>query len=126
MKFVIGKYPLVLVLVVALSVLTGSILGCDSTSSESSGILVEPPSAVIAGQGSVFFTAVVDTNRNLILPLEWSVDEAALGRISESAGLSAVYVSSGAQGASAITVRDQSGRDGLAVVNQTEAVDPNG
>ena len=122
MKRLIPKYPLVLV--AALSMLTGSILGCDSTSSENSSIPVEPPTAIIAGQGSVLFTAVMVTNQNLILPLEWSVDEPALGRISESAGLSAVYVSSGALGTSAITVRDQSGRDGLAVVNQTEAIGP--
>ena len=124
MKIVIRKYSLVLI--AALPVLAGMIFGCESTSSGDLAIQVEPSSAVIAGQGSVFFTAVVDTNQNLVLPLEWSVDEPVLGRISESAGLSAVYVSSGAVGASAITVRDQSGRDGLAVVNQTPAVGPNG
>ena len=117
MKIVIRKYSLVLI--AALPVLVGIILGCESTSSGDLAIQVEPSSTEIAGQGTVFFTAVVDTNQNLVLPLEWSVDEPVLGRISESAGLSAVYVSSGAVGASAITVRDQSGRDGLAVVNQT-------
>ena len=118
MKVLVRLYPTVFV-VAALAV-AGQMAGCDSTSSGSSSILVEPSSADIIGQGSAVFTAVGESEQELILPLEWSVDNLSLGAIRESGGLTAVYVSTGADGSNAITVRDASGREGVAAVNQIE------
>ena len=92
--------------------------GCESSSDSGSAIQVEPSNAELIGAGSVVFTAVVSTNFNLILPLEWSVDDPALGSISGNGGVTAVYVGNNRVGANTISVRDQLDRAGVAVVNQ--------
>ena len=81
-----------------MTLVAGTLLGCDSQSIGGSGIIVEPTSADVIGEGSVLFTAAVETQQDLILPLVWSVDNPTLGQISESAALSAVYVSADADG----------------------------
>ena len=56
-------------------------------------------------------------NSQLILPLKWQVSNPSLGRIARSAGYSAVYESFGGRGQNYVTVEDQVGREGIAVVN---------
>lgn len=53
----------------------------------------------------------------IFLPLEWSVGSPHLGRILASAGYTAIYESFGGKGQNVVTVSDQAGRAGVAVVN---------
>ena len=108
--------------VVALSacLLLPLFLGCNSSSSSSSTPLVtiDPPSPTISGESPVVFTASVTEGQELFLPLVWSVDDPSLGNITSSAGLTAIYESSGATGVNPVKVRDQAGSEGVAVVIQ--------
>lgn len=54
----------------------------------------------------------------IILPLKWHVSNPALGRIASQGGYSAIYESFGGRGQNYITVKDQFGREGIAVVSQ--------
>jgi hypothetical protein len=103
-------------LIISLPLMTG----CESSSSSSSApiISVDPGSATLEGEGSVVFTASVDEDKELFLPLDWSVDDGGLGRITGSGGLTAVYESFGGEGVNTVKVRDQSGSEGVAVVIQ--------
>ncbi len=82
------------------------------------------------GYGSITLTACrgaccgdcLDSSTNLVdrlfLPLEWSVSNPSLGRILASGGYTAVYESIGGKGRNIVTVRDQSGREGIAGIEQ--------
>lgn len=103
------------------------LMGACDDSITGSVITVTPPSSDLTGPGSVHLTAALpedtrgtQTNRtdDLFLPLEWSVNNPNLGRIAPSGGHSAVYVSNGRAGQNVVFVKDQSGREGLASVNQ--------
>jgi hypothetical protein len=102
----------------------GLAAGCESSTTSEHAIVVTPPSTTLAGgRGTVLLTAApANTNAvpRLFLPLEWSVSEPPLGRIESAAGTSAVYVGLGGRGANAITVRDQSKAEGVAVVYHGE------
>ncbi len=83
--------------------------------------------ATLVGRGSVLFTAeyrgnALNTATNqtdeLHLPLEWSVNNPDLGRISGRGGHEAVYVSSGRTGHNVVFVKDQRGREGVTSVDQ--------
>ena len=54
----------------------------------------------------------------ILLPLEWSVANPALGRIMAVGGYSAVYESYGPRGQNYVSVRDQAGREGIAAIEQ--------
>lgn len=54
----------------------------------------------------------------ILLPLEWSVVNPGMGRIMVSGGYSAVYESYGPRGQNYVVVRDQAGREGIAVIEQ--------
>lgn len=100
---------------------------CEETSDDTA-ITVSPSSATLTdGKGQVVFTAsAVSTNHSLFLPLTWSVSDPDKGSISASGGFSAVYKGSGKVGNNAVTVRDQSGADGVAAVVQPKAEAPTG
>ena len=100
------------------------LLGCESTTTDT-GITVAPSTATISGPSTgVVFTASCSgtgtngINKDLYLPLEWSVSNPSLGNIMSSVGFTAIYESTGAKGRNAITVRDQGGAEGVALVNQ--------
>lgn len=61
----------------------------------------------------------------IFLPLEWSVGSPHLGRILSSAGYTAIYESYGGKGQNVVTVADQIGRAGVAVVNHRLAEQTN-
>ena len=61
----------------------------------------------------------------IFLPLEWSVGSPQLGRILSSAGYTAIYESYGGKGQNVVTVCDQVGRAGVAVVNHRIAEQTN-
>lgn len=126
------------------AVLTGTVglacflvlIGCEtaSTNADVAVIVVEPEVSYIEGAGTgVLLKAsaqafapddagqpIGTTNKleGLYLPLEWRVSDTSLGLIAETVANSAVYVSLGPQGANVITVRDQAGNEGIAIVNQ--------
>jgi hypothetical protein len=65
----------------------------------------------------VVFTAQV--SGNLALPLEWSVSNSGLGNIISASGSNATYrANSGKTGDNVVTVKDQYGNEGSAVVTQ--------
>lgn len=94
--------------------------GCEQAEGVN-GLSVSPSSVTIGGSSSnastVAFTASV--SGPLALPLEWSVANASLGWIVSQSGSNAVYkANSGAKGENIITVSDQYGNEGSAVVKQ--------
>ena len=62
-------------------------------------------------------TPATNLASQIFLPLEWSVGSPQLGRILASAGYTAIYESFGGKGQNVVTVYDQAGRAGVAVVN---------
>lgn len=93
--------------------------GCEETTTVQ-GITLEPSSATVTdANGSVVFTAVQPTNRVYIAPLEWSVSDPTRGSVSASGGATGVYKRNGnTSGSNAVIVRDQTGAEGVAAVNQ--------
>jgi len=108
------------VAMIPLLVVAGALIcmtaGCDSDGTHALG--VSPQSVTIGRNVATFTVAVVDGTRELSLPLEWSVVNPALGSIMHSSGLIAVYANTGEVGVNTITVRDQYGADGFAVITQ--------
>jgi len=113
---------------VALLCLAGAFVllttGCESTSTAEEVITVTPASASLDGKGDTasFVASATSTNSPLVLPLEWNLDRGDLGRIISAVGLTAVYESNGKVGNNTITVKDQVGQAGVAVINQIEPI----
>jgi len=112
---------------VALAVCLMGLLGCETTDTNNSITVMTPEGATavtLSGVGaSVSFTATAtDPTRPLFLPLVWSASNEGIGNVT-GRGVTGVYVSRGAIGANVITVRDQGGAEGIAVVTQTAAGD---
>jgi hypothetical protein len=96
------------------------IVGCESSTSSNSAIVITPESASLSSSNLVatFTASGVDTNTVLNLPLQWSVSDSSLGTIQAEGGVTAVYVSTGKIGSNAVKVRDQAGDEGVAAVGQ--------
>jgi hypothetical protein len=98
--------------------LAGMLLSaCDDTNTDSA-LLVQPGSVEISGPVSVLLTAT-NTGDTLFLPLAWTVNNEDLGRITSSGGNQAAYTSNGRVGQNVVFVKDQAGREALAVINQS-------
>ncbi len=101
--------------------MVGVLSGCESTTRQMT-LELTPPSATLVPEGSVLFTARVPDaereTREIFLPLVWSVSDTGLGWIVNAAGSSAVYVAGTGEGVNTVTVRDQSGAEGIASVTQ--------
>jgi len=94
-----------------------AIVNC-SANTQIGNLTIEPATAEILWKGGVVtFTVVQKEEVDIHMPLVWSVDHPNLGRITESGGFSAVYEGYGGKGYNTITVRDQSGASGVAVVS---------
>ncbi len=97
-------------------------VGCEATGTTESAISITLSSSSISGKGAVTLTAASAGGTNgtsgLALPLVWTVSDPALGGIKSSAGVTAIYESTGKRGNNAITVRDQGEAEGVAVVSQ--------
>ena len=100
--------------------------GCEDADTQMA-LTLTPDEVELTETGSVLFTAELpdadpETTGNraeeLLLPLEWRVHNPGLGGIQASGGNSAVYQSNGRHGQNVVHVRDQGGREGVAVVNQ--------
>jgi len=87
------------------------------------GLQVDPPSAMLTtnGQTTVFTVTGGITNETLALPLAWSVQDEALGRIIRSSGFTAIYQRSDRNGVNTVIVRDQYDNEGYATVQQSAA-----
>ncbi len=87
------------------------------------GLQVDPPSAMLTtnGQTTVFTVTGGITNETLALPLAWSVQDEALGRIIRSSGFTAIYRRSDRNGVNTVIVRDQYDNEGYATVQQSAA-----
>ena len=110
------------VAVMAAGVVGSALTGCESTETTGSAITVTLSASTITGKGAVTLTAASSGGTNattgLALPLVWTVSDASLGDIKSSAGVTAIYESSGKVGNNAITVHDQGDSEGVAVVVQ--------
>lgn len=102
--------------------------GCETNSDATYGELpVSPSSTTLEGrEKSVLLTADISYHeRNpdtIIYPLEWTVDHPDTGRITAQSANSATYThTSRSTGANTITVRDQTGRRGIALVTWLSA-----
>ena len=113
MKTTFGIIGFLLVIVLA--------AGCEKATTKAA-IQVTPPSSDIAPHESVTLVASIpDTEqeaRQLYSPLLWRVSNPSLGSLRQTAGNTAVYVATGAQGVNAVTVQDQAGAEGVAAITQ--------
>lgn len=110
----------VLVGLVAVVVAGMAIVGCETTTTEDNVISISPASVTLSNsvEAVVFTASFASTNVALALPLVWSVSTPALGTISGSGGLTAIYQPKDVKGNNTITVRDQGDNSGIAVVRQ--------
>jgi len=127
-----GKRCAVLAVCAAAAIAFLGIVGCEHATATSphdlNVIVINPASITISNvvtsvvftvQGNAHVTNEVDTytdQTTLYLPLAWSVSDLSLGSIRSTAQFTGIYQSSGAVGVNYITVRDQQGSEGTAVV----------
>ena len=128
-----------------LAALMGFAAGCGEDAQTDSALAVYPASSTVYADGATVFLTVYDPDENvyeadgaahakasldsdvdqtntvaaqILLPLEWSVANPAMGRIMAVGGYSAVYESYGPRGQNYVAVRDQAGREGIAAIEQ--------
>lgn len=94
--------------------------GCEPDDDDVRGELeVEPASTWLEGEeGSVMLTASVgEETEPIVYPLEWSVSNPSVGRIVSQSADRAVYAyDRPVEVLNVVTVRDQLGREGIAMV----------
>jgi len=109
----------VLVVMVAMAALIWT--GCESAGG-TGGVGLSPASVTLGSGSSNLTSAVVfsaQVNGSLALPLEWRVSNSVLGNIVSHSGSNATYqANSGKTGDNVVTVKDQYGNEGSAVVTQ--------
>ena len=108
---------------VGLLAVVGIMLGCESGTT-STNLVITPASSIIdSNRAPVLLTvAAADGVAAPLKPLKWSVEDPTLGDITPSdEGLTAVYTPNDRNGANIIIVRDQTGGEGLASVNQQDS-----
>ena len=113
MKTTVKKVSLVLLAAFVLM----SISGCEDRDTDKN-ISVTPQSTDLIGTGDTVVLVAADPVSDIVMPLVWTVSNPSLGGIMSSSGDSAVYESNGTRGQNSITVRDDSEREGVAVVEQ--------
>ncbi len=115
----------------------GLLVGCDEADVNGRLEVLPEAATIDANGGSVVFTAywieeedfdgtnltarlrsTPPEDKELALPIEWSVSDSNLGSITAGSGNSAAYVSSGRVGVNTVIARDQYGAEGLASVTQ--------
>jgi len=80
---------------------------------------ITPVYTILEGvTNSVVLTVNSNDLRELSLPLKWWEENPALGRITQSGGVSALYTSSGKKGINVVWVQDQYGAEGSATIEQ--------
>ena len=113
------KWTWIGVSVVMMAMATWVWTGCDSAEG-TDGVGISPAAVTLGGSNAasaVVFSAQVKSQ--LAMPLAWSVANPTLGNIISSSGSNATYnANSGKTGDNIVTVRDQYGNEGSAVVTQ--------
>ncbi len=107
--------------IVSLSMLQ---LGCEDATGLD-GLEIDPANVTISTNGmSVILTVTGGiTNRDLALPLIWSVSDGNIGQIVSSSGLTATYRrNSGAGAQNTVTAIDQYDNEGYATIRHESAV----
>jgi len=92
--------------------------GCEEATGLE-GLTIEPGNVTLSTNGQVVVLEVVGgiTNRDLALPLTWSVSDANIGQIISSSGFRATYRrNSGGGTANTVTARDQYDNEGYATI----------
>lgn len=122
MKRLISCLSVVLVLfgIVSLSMLQ---LGCEDAKGLD-GLTIDPSNITLSTNGQTVVLTVTGgiTNRDLALPLVWSVSDGNMGRIISSSGLTATYQRKGGSGsANTVTVIDQYDNEGYATIRNEAA-----
>lgn len=135
-----AKWIQVIMAAVAAAGLLGLAGGCEDAETDTA-LAVDPARSETTGKGETVVLTVYDPdeevynkasanssvsesnalNAQILLPLEWRVSNGGLGRIASSAGYAAIYESYGTEGQNYVTVQDQIGRKGTAVVEQRVA-----
>jgi hypothetical protein len=110
------------------------IAGCETAESDANAFVLEVSPQLVELSGgaatSVIFTATAKSFSgggsstsavgSIFLPLRWAVSDRSLGSIAGAAGNQALYSNvPGTEGQNIITVSDQAGSEGMAVVNQS-------
>ena len=128
-----------------MAALLGFAAGCGEDAQTDSALAVYPATSTVYADGATVFLTVYDPDQNvyqddvaahakvsldsdvdqtntvashILMPLEWSVANPAMGRIMAAGGYSAVYESYGPRGQNYVVVRDQAGREGIAAIEQ--------
>ncbi len=82
----------------------------------------EPGELTVAPNESIVLVAEpASTNRNIFLPLVWTVSNTSMGAITASGGFTAAYTAYGSTGSNVIRVEDQAGASGVTVINHRAA-----
>ncbi len=102
---------------VTVAIAAAMFTGCEDRNT-GANITVTPQSTTLAGRGSVALT-VEDPDGTLVYPLKWSVSNSALGAVVGTGGGTAVYEGNGNIGTQSVTVWDDTGMEGVAVIEQT-------
>jgi hypothetical protein len=118
MKTMKTRNALVLAGLVAAVAAGMAMVGCETTTTTDNVLTINPASVTLTNNWEtvVFTASYASTNVALALPLEWSVSAPALGTITGSGGLTAIYQGKNVEGNNTITVRDQGDNSGIAVV----------
>jgi hypothetical protein len=114
------KYSFIGVSVVMMVLAAWVWTGCESAEG-TSGVGLTPSSVTLGGASSNTSSVAVFTANasGLALPLAWRVANPALGNIISASGSNATYrANAGAKGDNVVTVSDQYGNEGSAVVTQ--------
>ncbi len=94
--------------------------GCEKTETGMT-LTVTPATSVINANDAVLLTASLpECERVIYYPLVWSVSDSRIGFLRDAAGDSAVYEAYNAEGVNTVTVRDQSGAEGMSSVIQSK------
>jgi len=95
------------------------VVGCETETTDT-GLKVEvTPEENVNGGFLLTVTGLTNdesTNSVVYMPLTWTVSNPSIGNIRVQGGYSATYESTGAFGQNTVTVRDQAGREGLALL----------
>ena len=98
-------------------------MGCEDAKGID-GITIDPSNITLSTNGQTVLLTVTGgiTNRDLALPLLWSVSDGNIGQILTSSGLTATYRRNGGVGAAnTVTVIDQYDNEGYATVRHEAA-----
>lgn len=115
-RWTCGRLYLTLGVLIIGGLVISFVTSCEMDGDRS--LSVVPKESMIGPNIASMSLAVLDGTRDLSLPLEWRVANPDLGYVAQDLGLYVVYIRSTQHGVNTITVRDQYGSEGVAVIAQ--------